>query len=64
MRSAARYSSSVESGSPLWAATVWSFQAGGCGSHGSAAASAGLKPNGASSPSHGSGTRQPSRPGS
>jgi hypothetical protein len=59
-RMAQRYSSNMELGSPVWACTVRSFHSGGWGSHG-AAASGGLKPNGGSSPLHGSGTRQPSR---
>ena len=49
---------------PDSAATVSSRHSLGCGSHGSAAAPAGEKPNGGSVPDHGSGTRQPSRPGS
>ena len=36
----------------------------GWGSHGAADAPGGEKPNGGSVPDHGSGTRDPSRPGS
>ena len=64
MRSTARYSSSIEPGSLVSAWTVKSRHAAGWGSHGSAPAPAGEKPNGGSAPAQGSGTRLPSRPGS
>src|SRR5665213_917899 len=60
MCNAARYSSSIDSGSPVSAATVRVFHPAGCGSHGSLPGAP--NPNGELSPSHGIGTRQPSRP--
>ena len=57
--SAARYSSSVEAGSPAAPRRVSAGQVAGAGSQ--AAQPSGPKPYGGSSPAHGSGTRQPSR---
>jgi hypothetical protein len=57
-RSASRYSDSIEPGSPSCAETVNAPQSEGCGSHDEDV----LNPYGGSSPDHGSGTRQPSRP--
>lgn len=61
IRSAARYSASVESGSCCCAATVRCDQSSGCGSQVWSGATV-LNPYGACSPVHGSGTRAPSRP--
>src|ERR1700730_11902317 len=56
---ACRYSDSIESGSSSWASTVRPAHSNGVGSQLSWLP---VNPYGGAAPSHGSGTRQPSRP--